>query len=541
MFATINGARIYFDVEGSGYVPEGPYMRHRPVIFAIHGGPGSDHADFKPWITPLTEYMQIVYMDLRCNGQSERVDPATCTLEQLTDDIEGLRQYLGLDKISLMGHSFGGMVAQVYATRYPESLDKLVLVCTAPSREFYPAALKFAERVATPEQLRVIPELFEGRIQDDDHLIRWWDVCYDLYFHNHDEQVMWETGNRPIGSLEVANYTFKHFIPHYDVRPKLPALQIPTLIVGADHDWITPLSQAEEIHSLIPHSKLVVFHESGHMPFIEEHSDFIKELTDFLIREAQHEAWRIERQRSVTEFQGDLALIGLHMITEPMEIQGIPGQWAPLDEDKPGLSLKATKSDQLTVDGQPVDGTIILEADVTTVRISDSLTALATMQPGSNHLLSIYDANSNAIRSFDRIDSFPYDSQWVIEGNFVKEESHRTMAFTHVYDANDDVRYHESPGDISFTIEGTTYTFTPFVSAGSLIVIFGDQSNGKSTYGLGRMLVVTPGTNGAVTLDFNRSFLPPCAFSPHFNCPFPPAQNRLSFEVNAGEKQVIWK
>ncbi|WP_040951797.1 alpha/beta fold hydrolase [Gorillibacterium massiliense] len=285
MFAPLNGTRIYFDIEGSGYVPNGDRMVKRSVLFAVHGGPGSDHSDFKPWLTPLTEELQIVYLDQRCNGQSERVDPATCTLEQLADDIEALRIYLGFEKIHLLGHSFGGMVAQVFATRYPDSLDKLLLVCTAPSREFYPAALEFASHVATEEQLRVIPELFEGRIEDEPHLIRWWDICYPLYFHIQNETVMQETGNRPIGSMEVANYTFKHFIPNYDVRPKLPEVQVPTLIVAARHDWITPVSQAEEMHRLLPHSQLTVFEYSGHMPFIEEHAAFIQTVVDFLAGE----------------------------------------------------------------------------------------------------------------------------------------------------------------------------------------------------------------------------------------------------------------
>ncbi|WP_336789652.1 alpha/beta fold hydrolase [Paenibacillus sp. MMO-177] len=285
MFATLNGTRIYFDVEGSGYVPNGSKMEARPVLFAVHGGPGSDHSDFKPWLTPLADQMQIVYLDLRCNGQSERVDPATCTLEQLADDIEALRQYLGFDRIHLLGHSFGGMVAQVFATRYPNSLEKLLLICTAPSREFYPAALAYASNVATEEQLRVIPELFEGRIRDDAHLIAWWDVCYPLYFHVQDLELMMETGNRPIGSLEAANYTFKHFIPQYDVRPKLPALQVPVLIVGARYDWITPVSQSEEMHRLLPQSELVLFENSGHMPFIEEHEAFIQKVSGFIAKE----------------------------------------------------------------------------------------------------------------------------------------------------------------------------------------------------------------------------------------------------------------
>ncbi|MGZ9585602.1 alpha/beta fold hydrolase [Paenibacillus marinisediminis] len=283
MFAQLNGARIYFDVEGSSYVANGPRMEHRKVCFVLHGGPGSDHSDFKPWLTPLAQHLQIVYVDHRNNGQSDRVNPADCTLEQLADDLEALRLYLGLESIHVLGHSFGGMVAQVYATKYPQSVDKLVLVCTAPSYEFYPAALEFAAAVATPEQLRAIPELFEGNIKDNDHLEQWWSLCLSLYFYKQDLQLMEEVGNRPIGSLEACNYTFKHLIPLYDVRPLLPAYESDTLIIAARHDWITPVSQAEEMAKLLPNVKLHIFEQSGHMPFIEEQEDFNHLVAEFLL------------------------------------------------------------------------------------------------------------------------------------------------------------------------------------------------------------------------------------------------------------------
>lgn len=282
MFATLNGTRIYFDVEGSGYVVDGARMKPRPVCIVLHGGPGSDHSDFKPWLTPLSEHLQIVYMDHRCNGQSDRVAPEECTLEQLADDIEAFRQYLGLEKIQLLGHSFGGMVAQVYATKYPQSLDKLVLVCTAPSHAFYQDALAFAKEVGTPEQLETIPQLFEGNIVDDQHLEQWWEVNLDLYFHHKDEELMTEVGNRPIGSLEVCNYTFKHLMPHYDVRPQLPACEVSTLIVAARYDWITPVSQSHVMASLLPNAKLHIFEKSGHMPFIEEQEQFNALVAEFL-------------------------------------------------------------------------------------------------------------------------------------------------------------------------------------------------------------------------------------------------------------------
>ncbi len=251
------------------------------------------------------------------------------------------------------------------------------------------------------------------------------------------------------------------------------------------------------------------------------------------------EIWREERRRSVVEFQGDLALIGLHTIYEPMHIEGIPGLWAPKAAREQGLTLTAQASDGITLDGELVEGTISLEADYTVVRFSDSLTAVATTQPGSDHLLAVYDAEAEAISRFESIANFPYDPEWVIEGRFIGKDGERTMAFAHVDDAQGSLRHHQSPGDIAFEFAGTTYTMTPFMSGDILILVFADTTNGRTSYGLGRMLVVTPDESGRAILDFNRSFLPPCAFSPHFNCPFPPQQNRLPFEVTAGEQKVL--
>lgn len=250
------------------------------------------------------------------------------------------------------------------------------------------------------------------------------------------------------------------------------------------------------------------------------------------------EKWREQRRESATGFQGELALIALHTIYEEMKIEGLPGLWSPLPAGMQGLKLTAEEADNITVDGKLVQGTVTLEADHTIVQFSESLTAVATAQPGSDHLLAVYDQNAESVRRFEGITHYPFAPEWVIEGEFVGNDKQRTIAFTHVDDEEGSVRYHESPGDIAFTWNGSLYTMTPFVSAGSLILVFADKTNGVSTYKLGRMLVVSRNEEGKAILDFNKSFLPPCALSPHFNCPFPPKQNRLPFEVLAGEQQV---
>lgn len=251
------------------------------------------------------------------------------------------------------------------------------------------------------------------------------------------------------------------------------------------------------------------------------------------------EEWRKYREHAVSDFQGDLALVAMHSIEGPTQVPGIPGLWKPLAADQTGLSLTASARDGITVDGQLVEGTVTLEADRSIVRFSETLTATATHQPGSNHLLAIYDAKADAIARFGGISSYPENPEWVVEAEFVSEDRDRMVAFAHKSDQSGTVRHHESPGDIQFTMDGVSYRLSPFASDGSLVIVFGDKTNGKETYGMGRMLVVSIDAENKVILDFNRAILPPCAFSYHFNCPLPPAHNRLPFEVTAGEKQVV--
>jgi proline iminopeptidase len=284
MFAHVNGIDLFFDIEGSGWVPEGTTYREKPVMFVLHGGPGCDHTYFRPWLHPLAEQAQLVFIDHRGNGRSSRTDETTYTIEQMADDVEALRTYLGLGPVLLLGQSFGGMVAQVFATRYPESVTKLLLANTTPSMQFWDAAQDEAAAMATPEQQAAIPALFNGEIQSQEAFDAWWDVCMPLYFKHPDRWAteIAEVESRMVGAYEVANYMMANEIPKYDVRPLLPDVQIPTLVLAGAKDWVTPVSQSTLIDSLLPDSTLVVFDESGHMPHIEEHEKFLSVVRDFL-------------------------------------------------------------------------------------------------------------------------------------------------------------------------------------------------------------------------------------------------------------------
>lgn len=156
------------------------------------------------------------------------------------------------------------------------------------------------------------------------------------------------------------------------------------------------------------------------------------------------------------------------------------------------------------------------------------------------HGLRFWDANSPAIQGFEDVDAFAYDPSWVLDATYTPVEGARTVAFEHLRD-NGGTREKVVPGDIALTVDGTDYTLSAFDDDGTLLLVFGDPTNGDSTYGAGRFLFVEHTGEGRVRLDFNRAFVPPCGFSDQYNCPMPPRQNRLHLPVEAGEKLPVFR
>jgi len=159
MKAKIRGTEIYFDVEGAGLVADGNTLREKPVAFAIHGGPGSDHTGLRTGFSPLSDRMQIVYFDHRGSGRSARGDKSKYTLDENVEDMEALRRYLGLGAIISMGTSYGGMVAMAHAIRYPEAVSRLVLIVTAAHSGFIARSREIAVVAALTAMGNAAPQL----------------------------------------------------------------------------------------------------------------------------------------------------------------------------------------------------------------------------------------------------------------------------------------------------------------------------------------------------------------------------------------------
>lgn len=225
--------------------------------------------------------------------------------------------------------------------------------------------------------------------------------------------------------------------------------------------------------------------------------------------EEDHARWRNERHSAVAAPTGNLALVETRWV----------------GRERPDLEAERAEA--------PASVT------VTQLQRTDISTG------GAEYGLRFWDADSPAIRAYDRIDAYEYDPAWVIEAAFTPVDAGRTVPFEHIRD-NGGTRELVVPGDITFTLDGVEHRLAAFDDGGTLLLVFGDATNGTETYGSGRFLFVRRddeagfGDAGSVVLDFNRAFVPPCGFSAQYNCPLPPPQNRFSQPIRAGEKNVVF-
>ncbi|MFN0053359.1 MAG: alpha/beta fold hydrolase [Planctomycetales bacterium] len=282
MFAELRQTRLYFDIDGAGLVSSGDRMVERPVLLLLHGGPGGDHAGFKPSHAALADTAQLVYLDHRGCGRSVPADPETLTLDNNIDDLDALRVHLGLERISVLGSSYGGMVALGYALQYPQRLANLILVCTAPGHQFLGEAQRFIAERGTADQQRVCQWLWEGSFTSLDQLREFYEVMGPLYSTTYQPEKFATGWNRGRRSYEALNRGFAGFLRTFDYTDRLHEIQAPTLVIGAAHDWICAPRFSQLIAERIPRAHLKLFANSGHSVASDENSAYLQAVRGFL-------------------------------------------------------------------------------------------------------------------------------------------------------------------------------------------------------------------------------------------------------------------
>lgn len=249
----------------------------------LHGGPGGDHLRYKQHSLELQDAAQLVFIDHRGCGRSNKSHEKEYTLENNIEDIEALRKHLGLPHISILGTSYGGVVAQGYAIRYPKNVDKLILAATAPSFRFIEEAKIFLKKNGTPRQIKMCEKLWNANFKNPTEVTEFFGVMDPLYSTKAKQKKASVFGkSQTQWSYEALNKGFGDFLKHYDFIKQLKKISSDTLVLAGEKDWICSPQQSKIIASQIPNAKIKIFKNASHAIAVDQHVKYIKIIKKFL-------------------------------------------------------------------------------------------------------------------------------------------------------------------------------------------------------------------------------------------------------------------
>ncbi len=249
-----------------------------PLIL-LHGGPGLDHTHMSPWLDGLGDEFRLLYMDGRGQGRSERVDPATLSLEVFARDVDLLAEALGLERFALLGHSFGAIVATKHAIERGTAAA-YVISAGGDSNEKLMADVE-ASLAAMGEAGKPIAASWEQEktVQTEQELRELVSVQMPFHFAGPPPPGF---SDDMIGSPEVLRYFASEGYGKFDYVPDLARVTKPTLVIVGEHDRTTTTRAARALHEGIPRSELAVVPGAGHMSFVESPDFYIEAVKSFL-------------------------------------------------------------------------------------------------------------------------------------------------------------------------------------------------------------------------------------------------------------------
>ena len=278
-YVNVRGFKLFYRVFGSG----------SNVLLCLHGGPGGTHIPLIPLGKLGDDKIKVVLYDQLGCGKSERPkDVSLLNVDYYIEEVEGIRQALGLEKINLMGQSWGGMLALAYALKYQQNLKKLTT---------NGATASVPEYIAEVTRLREsLPKDVRETIVKYENLWAFWHPEYmeaiDIFSHNHFFRApQWPKEfmeGRSLLSVPVYltmwgpnEFTATGTLKEWDITPRLSEIRVPTLVTGGRYDESTP-KVAETIHKGIRGSRLVTFENSSHFPMWEEEEKYLKTMREFI-------------------------------------------------------------------------------------------------------------------------------------------------------------------------------------------------------------------------------------------------------------------
>ncbi|HCI82628.1 MAG TPA: hypothetical protein DHW02_23380 [Ktedonobacter sp.] len=287
----VNGTTLFFDVVGSGLDAPQQFTQ-RPTMILLHGGPGFDHHYLRPWLDPVSEVAQLVYVDERGCGRSERHTHEYYQLGIMADDIVALCEALHIEHPIVLGQSFGGFVALSIAHRHPDFASGIVLFDTSPAWTggYDLDALEQMVGGDYGKELREIAYRESTGQATDEELQRFEREIMPLYWHQgYKPEYLDALYNTVPMNMDIATYMMGTLSKEYDLRPYLSTIKTPALILQGRYDWVTPMEGAVTMARELPNAQLHVFENSGHMVFIEEPDELVSVLKHWIVSQSEAE------------------------------------------------------------------------------------------------------------------------------------------------------------------------------------------------------------------------------------------------------------
>ena len=272
----INGTSLYFKIFGTG----------EPIVI-VHGGPGMNHSYFMPHLNALSKKYKIVLYDQRASGRSAIPSADSISLRFFVDDLEAIRRELGVEKMVLLGHSWGAIPVVTYGIQYPDKVKKMILCNPNPlSKEFDEEALnnlrKKATSLDTTDRSIIMgsPEFKSGNPEAYKKLLL---LSFRHLFYNpvHAAKLQIDIPSNYLAASQALFTSLGKDLVQYDFHESVGSFSFPVLILHGDAD-VVPLTASEKTKASIPGAQLTLFKRSGHFIFIEEAGKFRKVVAEFV-------------------------------------------------------------------------------------------------------------------------------------------------------------------------------------------------------------------------------------------------------------------
>ncbi len=272
-YAVVNGVKLCYEVFGEGY-----------PLFLIHGF-GAKKESWIAQIPDLSKHFKVIRLDNRGAGKSERPD-AEYTMGVFADDIKGLMEHLGIEKANIAGWSLGGMIVQNFVLKYPERVNKLILINTNHG---------FPDESGLEGYKNM--RLSELEMKKDDPAKAWWSGTrrgFHLKFRKQMEAApskMWygawsaeelikESTINPPTAKDINSQA--EALKTHNTFDRLDTIKNATLILVASHDRLMSKSSMEQIHEKLPNSTIVVMEKAGHSSPLSKALEVNQKIIDFL-------------------------------------------------------------------------------------------------------------------------------------------------------------------------------------------------------------------------------------------------------------------